>query len=104
MGGEACCTTGAASRSPCRRHGWKLSGPAAFERVYRAAQRATGLQGTLDNRSLQRYLACFVAFSVVLAAWAWKWDERYRGPPAAQRPARGQRPMPSPSPPGLMLA
>ncbi|WP_439573772.1 monovalent cation/H+ antiporter subunit A [Phreatobacter sp.] len=50
----------------------RLSSPVAFERVYRDSSRAAvALLGFIDNGSLQRYLATFVGFVLVLGAWAW---------------------------------
>jgi multicomponent K+:H+ antiporter subunit A len=50
----------------------KVSSPVAFERVYRAAGRASAmLISALDSRSLQRYLRLFLCFALILGVWAW---------------------------------
>ncbi len=49
-----------------------ISSPVAFERIYRDASLASAwLMHAADNRSLQRYLAMFLAFVLVLGGWAW---------------------------------
>ena len=54
------------------RYAPRLSSPVAFERIYKDAGQAAGwLLATADTRSLQRYIALFLAFVLVLAGWAW---------------------------------
>jgi multicomponent K+:H+ antiporter subunit A len=54
------------------RYAPKIASPVAFERVYRDAGRlASWLLAMIDNRSLQRYLALFIAFLCMLGSWAW---------------------------------
>ncbi|HRK17523.1 MAG TPA: monovalent cation/H+ antiporter subunit A [Hyphomicrobiaceae bacterium] len=53
-------------------HAPKIASPVAFERIYNGAGLAAAwLMRTIDNRSLQRYLAILVGFVVVLGTWAW---------------------------------
>ncbi len=55
-----------------QRYAWSLTSPVAFERVYRAAARfSVAALGLLDTRSLQRNLALFFSFALLLGAWAW---------------------------------
>lgn len=54
------------------RYAWSLTSPVAYERVYRGFGRAaTWLVDAIDIRSLQRNLALFFAFVVVIGTWAW---------------------------------
>lgn len=56
-----------------------VSSPAAFERLYRVAVRASRwLLAVSDRRSLQQYLVLFLALTLALGGWAW-----WSGPPAS---------------------
>ena len=62
------------------RYAPKISSPVAFERVYKDATLwSRSLMSVLDNRSLQRYLALFLAFVLAIGAWAW-WGSGPPGP------------------------
>jgi len=54
------------------RYAFGLTSPVAFERIYRGATRFSAVvMAVTDTRSLQRNLALFFAFLLVLAAWVW---------------------------------
>jgi multicomponent K+:H+ antiporter subunit A len=50
----------------------RISSRVAFERLYRNAGRAAAwLLHAADSRSLQRYVALFLCFALLLAGWSW---------------------------------
>jgi multicomponent K+:H+ antiporter subunit A len=62
------------------RYAFGLTSPVAFERVYRGATRfSTAVMALADPRSLQRNLALFFAFLLVLGGWAWTSTEMSSG-------------------------
>jgi multicomponent K+:H+ antiporter subunit A len=54
------------------RFAFGLTSPVAFERFYRGATRlSAGVMGLVNPQSLQRNLALFFAFAIVVGVWAW---------------------------------
>lgn len=54
------------------RYEFALTSPVAFERFYRGAARfSSGAMALIDTRSLQRNVALFFSFALIVGIWAW---------------------------------